>query len=81
MEAKTEYEDLNLHATLCAERYKGIEREFARVIDRMDKIENDLGEMKKEINEGHKSMKTTLIGSAATLLTGLLSLALVIYLN
>lgn len=80
-DVRTEYNDLNLHATLCAERYRGITQEFNRVMDRMDKIEGKVDEVKKDVGEGQKSMKTTIIGAAATIVSGLLALALAIYLN
>lgn len=78
---KTEYNDLNLHATLCSERYKGIEREFGRVVDRMDKIEAKVDAVQKDVQDGQKSMKATVIGAAATIVSGLLALALALYLN
>lgn len=80
-EARTEYNDLNLHATLCSERYKGITKDFERVMDRMDNIETKVDSVQKDVVNGQKSMKSTLIAAAATILSGLLALALAIYMN
>lgn len=76
--SKTEADDLNLHVQLCAERYEGIQAEFGRLTNRMDKIDVKIAELQKDIMEGSKSLKTTIIGGAVTILGGLLSLALVL---
>jgi hypothetical protein len=65
---------LEAHVDLCAMRYSQLDARLKSLETKMDAIQAD-------ILEGQRSMKTTLIGSAATILGGLLSLALVIYLN
>jgi hypothetical protein len=65
---------LEAHVDLCAMRYRQLDLRLSSLETKMDVIQ-------KDIIDGQRSMKTTLIGSAATILGGLLSLALVIYIN
>jgi hypothetical protein len=65
---------LEAHVDLCAMRYGQLDSRLISLENKMDSIQRDLA-------ESHKSMKTTLIGSAATIVSGLLALALTLYLN
>jgi len=76
---RTEFNDLNLHATLCAERYKGIQDTFERLENRMEKVETKVDSIHTDFTEGQKSMKTTIIttfGSVLVALIGLLGVIL-----
>jgi hypothetical protein len=65
---------LEAHVDLCAMRYGQLDSRLISLESKMDSIQRDLA-------ESHKSMKITLIGSAATIVSGLLALALTLYLN
>ena len=65
---------LEAHVDLCAMRYRQLDLRLSSLETKMDAIQAD-------ISEGQKSMKATLLGSAATIVGGLLSLALVIYMQ
>ena len=64
----TEYEreHLEAHVDLCAIRYQNLD-------NRMDKIEKKVEAIHEDITEGQKSMTKVLIGSAGTIVAGLLS--------
>lgn len=76
--AKSEADDLNLHVALCAERYEGIQEEFGRLTARMDKIETKVDNIHNDIINGQKSLKSVLIGTAGTVVAGLLSVVIAI---
>lgn len=62
---------LEAHVDLCAMRY-------AQLDGRLTNLEEKVDAIQKDILEGQKSMKSTIIGGAITILGGLLSLAVVI---
>lgn len=66
--------DLGLHVDLCAQRYLLLERRLEIVETKVDKI-------MAVIEEGRKSMATTIITAAGTIVTGLLALALAVFLK
>ena len=83
-----ESQDLETHVSICAERYQGIADKFESISERFQAVdarfsslETKMDAIQADIIEGQRSMKTTLIGSAATILGGIMSLALVIYIN
>lgn len=80
-EVKTEAEDLNLHVRLCAERYNGIQKEFERVTQRMDKLESKVDGIHKEVLDGNKSLKSVIIGTTGTVVAGILGLILTLWLK
>ena len=55
-----EESDLATHVELCAVRYKGIEDKFNDVENRLTKIENDLGALKHQTQEGFSEIKLLL---------------------
>jgi hypothetical protein len=55
-----EDQDLATHVELCAIRYKGIEEKFNDVEHRLTKIENDLGALKTQTQEGFSEIKLLL---------------------
>ncbi len=69
-----EKESLEAHVDLCALRY-------ANLNNRLGTVENTLKDIHQDIKTGHQSMTKVLIGTAGTVLAGLLSTALVILLN
>lgn len=73
-EVKTEAEDLNLHVRLCAERYRGIQDEFQRLDNRMEKLEGKVDDLQKEITGSHKSLKTVIISTFGSVLVALIGL-------
>ena len=69
-----ERENLEAHVDLCAERYGQLE-------SRISTIENKVEEIHKDIQEANKSMGNVIIGAAATIVAGLLSLVVTILLK
>lgn len=72
----TELEKTNLeaHVDLCAIRYEALEGRLTNVEEKIDNIHSD-------IVEGQKSMTKVLIGTAGTIVAGLLSTIIVILLQ
>jgi len=66
-----ERESLEAHVDLCALRYEQLDT-------RMTNIELKVEEIHKDITEGQKSMTKVLIGTAGTIVAGLLSTIVVI---
>jgi hypothetical protein len=66
-----EKENLSAHVDLCAQRYQSLD-------DRLTKIEGKFEELQTLIQSGHESMTRILIGTAGTVLTGILGLVVVI---
>lgn len=65
---------LEAHVDLCAMRYGQLDQRLESLETKMDAIQRD-------IIEGQRSTRTTTITAAATILSGLLALALAIYMN
>lgn len=78
MTLQDESEDLKLHTHLCAERYKGIQDQFEQLEGRLDKVENKINEIHTDIKSGNASMIKVLIGTAGTVVAGLLSTIMVL---
>ena len=66
-----EKENLAAHVDLCAQRYQSLD-------DRLTKIEGKFTELQELIQSGHESMTKIMIGTAGTVLTGILGLVVVI---
>lgn len=73
-----ESKDLVLHTHLCAERYKGIQDQFEALENRLDRVEKKVEEIYVAIRDGNSSLIKVLIGSAGTIIAGLLSTIVVI---
>jgi tetrahydromethanopterin S-methyltransferase subunit G len=69
-----EKESLEAHVDLCALRYKNLD-------ERLDKVEEKIDVIHKDITDGQKSMTKVLIGTAGTIIAGLLSTVIVIIMN
>jgi hypothetical protein len=63
--------NLEAHVDLCAQRYQSLD-------DRLTAIEGKFGDLKKLIEEGHTSMTKVIIGTAGTVVTGVLSVLFVL---
>jgi hypothetical protein len=63
--------NLEAHVDLCAQRYQSLD-------DRLTSIEGKFGDLKKLIETGHSSMTKVIIGTAGTMLTGIISLIIVL---
>ena len=76
MAGATELEKTNLeaHVDLCQQRYEQLD-------GRLTKIEEKVDHIHKDITEGQKSMTKVLIGTAGTVIAGLLSTVLVLVIN
>ena len=68
---KLERENLEAHVDLCAQRYEVLESRLTKVEEKVDTI-HDL------ISSGQQSMQKLLIGTAGTVIAGLLSTVVVI---
>jgi len=69
-----EKENLEAHVDLCALRYEQLDNRLTNVEEKIDNIH-------KDITEGQKSMTKVLIGTAGTIIAGLLSTVIVIILQ
>ena len=66
-----EKENLSAHVDLCAQRYASLD-------ERLTKIEGKFGELQRLIESSQNSMTRIMIGTAGTVLTGILGLLVVI---
>lgn len=66
-----EKESLEAHVDLCALRYKNLD-------ERLNSVEEKVDLIHKDITEGNKSMTKVLIGTAGTIIAGLLSTVVVL---
>ena len=74
MATALEKKNLEAHVDLCAIRYQNLD-------NRMDKIEKKVEAIHEDITEGQKSMTKVLIGSAGTIVAGLLSTIVVLLMS
>lgn len=69
-----EKENLEAHVDLCQQRYEQLE-------GRLEKIEQKVEDIHQDITAGQQSMTKLLIGTAGTIIAGLLSTIVVVILN
>ena len=69
--SQIEKESLEAHVELCQQRYEALE-------NRLTIIEKKVDEISKEITDGNQTMVKVLIGSAGTIVAGLLSTIVVL---
>jgi hypothetical protein len=69
-----EKQSLEAHVDLCALRYEQLD-------GRLSTLETKVDSIHKDITEGQKSMTKVLIGTAGTIIAGLLSTVVVILMN
>ena len=69
-----EKQSLEAHVDLCAIRYKNLD-------ERLDKVEEKIDIIHKDITDGQKSMTKVLIGTAGTVIAGLLSTVVVLIMS
>lgn len=72
--SQIEKESLEAHVDLCALRYQQLD-------SRLTSVETKISEIHKDLTEGQKSMTKVLIGTAGTVVAGLLSTIVVILLQ
>jgi len=63
--------NLEAHVELCANRYESLDK-------RLSSIENTVKELHKSIQEGHHNMVKVIVGTAGTVLAGMLSVVVVL---
>jgi len=63
--------NLEAHVDLCAQRYDSLDK-------RLTSIEGKFGDLKKLIEDGHNSMTKVVVGTAGTVVTGIIGLVVVI---
>lgn len=63
--------NLEAHVDLCAQRYQSLD-------DRLTAIEGKFGDLKKLIEDSHSSVTKVIIGTAGTVVTGVLSVLFVL---
>lgn len=56
----TEAEDLNLHVSLCEQRYKALEVRLDAVENRLSKVENQIADIKQQMHTGFSEIKVIL---------------------
>lgn len=69
--SQIEKESLEAHVELCQQRYEALE-------SRLTIIEKKVDEISKDITDGNQTMVKVLIGSAGTIVAGLLSTIVVL---
>lgn len=69
-----EKQSLEAHVDLCALRYQNLD-------NRLTAVENTLRDIHRDIKDGQSSMTKVLIGTAGTVVAGLLSTIIVILMN
>lgn len=69
-----ERESLEAHVDLCALRYASLD-------NRLNTVERTLRDIHEDLKSGQQSMTKVLIGTAGTIVAGLLSTIIVIILN
>ena len=74
MATELEKQNLEAHVDLCQARYEQLE-------GRLTKIEEKVDHLHRDITEGQKSMTKVLIGSAGTIVAGLLSTIVVLLMS
>jgi chaperonin cofactor prefoldin len=57
---KTEAEDLNLHVSLCEQRYKALEGRLDAVEQRLSKVEDQIADIKQQMHTGFSEIKVML---------------------
>ena len=62
-----EKESLEAHVDLCAIRYQQLDK-------RLEKLEQDISEVRKDVIDGQKSLKTTIITTSGTIIVAILAL-------
>ena len=63
--------NLEAHVDLCAQRYDSLDK-------RLTSIEGKFSDLKKLIESGHDSMTKVVIGTAGTIITGIIGLVVVV---
>lgn len=74
MSTQLEKESLEAHVDLCAIRYESLEK-------RLSKVESTLETIREDMKQGQNSLAKVIIGSAGTIVAGLLSTIVVLLLN
>lgn len=69
-----EKSSLEAHVDLCALRYRNLD-------NRLNTVENTLRDIHQDLKNGQSSMTKVLIGTAGTVIAGLLSTVVVILVN
>ena len=69
-----EKSSLEAHVDLCALRYRNLD-------NRLNTVENTLRDIHQDLKNGQSSMTKVLVGSAGTVIAGLLSTVVVILIN
>ena len=69
-----EKESLEAHVDLCAIRYQNLDKRLTNVEKKIDEIRGD-------IKEGNNSLIKVLVGTAGTVIAGLLSTIVVVLMN
>ncbi len=66
--------NLEVHVDLCAQRYENLDI-------RLSKIESKVDELQESIKSGHNSMVKVIVGTAGTVVAGVLSVLVVLLTN
>lgn len=66
--------NLEVHVDLCAQRYESLDK-------RLSNIEGKFVELQQSIEKGHSSMIKVIIGTAGTVVAGVLSVLVVLLTN
>ena len=74
MATALEKKNLEAHVDLCQQRYEALEGRLSKIEEKVEAIHSDM-------QEGQKSMTKVLIGTAGTIVAGLLSTIVVLLIS
>jgi len=69
----TEAEDLNLHISLCEQRYKALEVRLDAVEQRLSKVEDQIADVKQQMHAGFSEIKVMLERNSSQRATNLVA--------
>jgi hypothetical protein len=76
-----EKENLEAHVDLCAQRYEVLEYRLSKVEESVSMVHSMLKNQNEQIARNNKTLITTIITTAGTIMAGLLSTILVLIIN
>jgi hypothetical protein len=71
MNTPNENEDLNLHVTLCTQRYQ-------MLTDRLQKLEVSFGQLHNAVHKSERALTRVVIGTAGSVIASVLGLLIVV---
>lgn len=73
MSAPTEYEDLNLHVSICQERYQQLNVKFEQLDSRLTAVEVKVDALSSAVKDSQTTTMRALIAATVTIITTIIS--------